>query len=453
MLSQVSDTLPRIPGGTPGPLIALIEDDPVMGESLMEWFGVEGFRTHWFRAGREAIRGLGDIQPDIILCDIRLPDMTGEEIYRSIAPTIYGTPILFITGFGDVDQAVRLMKAGAADYMTKPFEIDALLGRIEKLIAPRWALTDGLELGRSPAIAMVERQLRRLAGIQSTVLLTGPSGAGKEVAARFLHAKGDRSQEPFVALNCAAIPPDLLESEFFGHEKGAFTGAAQRRIGFVEQAGNGILFLDEITEMPLTMQAKLLRLLQERTFMRVGGDRQIASRARIIAATNADLAQRVKDGRFREDLFYRLAVIIVNIPPLNARGEDILMLGNRFLGEFTQSFGSGPKMFSSLAEDALLAHDYPGNIRELRNRIERAVALSEGELIHPADLFPERSARSAADEAPVSLQHSRDSAERRAIQAALLATKGDVTLAAQRLDISRSTLFEKIRKLDIRSGE
>jgi DNA-binding NtrC family response regulator len=453
MLSQVSNAPPRIPGGIPGPLIALIEDDPVMGESLMEWFGVEGFRTHWFRTGRDAIRELGQIQPDAILCDIRLPDMTGEEIYRAIAPAIYGTPILFITGFGDIDQAVRLMKAGAADYMTKPFEIDALLARIEKLIAPRWVLTDGSELGRSPAIGIVERQLRRLAGIQSTVLLTGPSGAGKEVAARFLHTKGDRSHEPFMALNCAAIPPDLLESEFFGHEKGAFTGAAHRRIGYVEQAGNGILFLDEIAEMPPAMQAKLLRLLQERTFMRIGGDRQIASRARVVAATNADLFKCVKEGRFREDLYYRLAVIIVNVPPLHARGEDILILANRFLGEFMLSFGSGPKTFSSLAEDALLAHDYPGNIRELRNRIERAVALSDNELIHPGDLFPERTSRTSGGQPPVSLQHSRDSAERRAIQAALAATGGDVTLAAQRLDISRSTLFEKIRKLDIRSGE
>jgi DNA-binding NtrC family response regulator len=453
MLSQVSNAPPRIPSGIPGPLIALIEDDPVMGESLVEWFGVEGFRTHWFRTGRDAIRELGRIRPDAILCDLRLPDMSGEEIYRAIAPTIYGTPILFITGFGDIDQAVRLMKAGAADYMTKPFEIDTLLARIEKLLAPRWALTDGSELGRSLAIAMVEGQLRRLAGIHSTVLLMGPSGAGKEVAARFLHARGDRSPEPFVALNCAAIPPELLESELFGHEKGAFTGATNRRIGFVEQAGNGILFLDEIAEMPLTMQPKLLRLLQDRTFMRVGGDRQIASRARIIAATNADLTQRVKDGRFREDLYYRLAVIIVNVPPLSARGDDILMLANRFLGEFTMSFGTGPKNFTLLAEDALLAHDYPGNIRELRNRVERAVALSDGEQLQPADLFPERLPRKAGGEPPVSLQHSRDSAERRAILAALAATGGDVTLAAQRLDISRSTLFEKIRKLDIRSGE
>ncbi|MCA4910919.1 MAG: sigma-54-dependent Fis family transcriptional regulator, partial [Methylobacterium sp.] len=311
MLSQISEPQPKLPIPGRGPLIVLIEDDPVMGQSLVEWFNVEGYRTEWFRTGRDAIQNLGKADPDVILCDIRLPDLTGEEIFRVIASQVFGTPILFITGFGDIDQAVRLMKAGAADYMTKPFEIDALLLRIEKLIASRWALTEGYELGNSPAIAMVERQLRRLATVDSAVLLTGPSGAGKEVAARFLHAKGERNRQPFMAINCAAIPTELLESEIFGHEKGAFTGAQARRIGYAEQAGDGMLFLDEVADLPLAMQAKLLRLLQERSFMRVGGDRLTRFRARVVAATNADLTQRVKDGRFREDLYYRLAVIVV----------------------------------------------------------------------------------------------------------------------------------------------
>ncbi|MCA3655374.1 MAG: sigma-54-dependent Fis family transcriptional regulator [Methylobacterium sp.] len=450
MLSQISEPRPRLPILGRGPLVVLIEDDPVMGQSLIEWFNIEGYRTEWFRTGRDAIQKLGDTDPDVILCDIRLPDLTGEEIFKVIAPQVFGTPILFITGFGEIDQAVRLMKAGAADYMTKPFEIDALLQRIEKLIASRWALTEGYELGNSPAIAIVERQLRRLATVDSTVLLTGPSGAGKEVAARFLHAKGQRHPQPFMAINCAAIPAELLESEIFGHEKGAFTGSQARRIVYAEQAGDGILFLDEVADLPQTMQAKLLRLLQERTFMRVGGDRLTSFRARVIAATNADLTQRVKDGRFREDLYYRLAVIVVDIPALRARPEDILALANRFLGEFCSSFGTGQKQFSFLAEDALLAHDYPGNIRELRNRIERAVALAETDLIGPADLFPEKVHRGDSSDPVLSLQQSRDNAERRAILAALALTKGDVTLAAQRLDVSRSTLFEKIRRLDIR---
>jgi DNA-binding NtrC family response regulator len=453
MLSQISGTQPRPQPTSPGPLIALIEDDPVMGESLVEWLNVEGYRTIWFRTGGEALQGLKATQPDAILCDIRLPDMTGEDIHRAIAPTISGTPVLFITGYGEIDQAVRLMKAGAVDYMTKPFEIDALLERIEKLLAPRWMLTDGSELGNSPAIATVERQLRRLASLDSSVLLTGPSGAGKEVAARFLHAKGRRSRSPFIAINCAAIPAELLESEIFGHEKGAFTGAHMRHIGYAEQAGDGTLVLDEVADLPLGMQAKLLRLLQERSFMRIGAERPTSFRARVIAATNADIATRVKDGHFREDLFYRLAVIMVEIPPLRARRDDILALANRFLGEFVTSLGTGPKRLSSLAEDALLAHDYPGNIRELRNRVERATALSDGELVSPSDLFPERTHRACPAESLISLQQSRDSAERRAIVAALTATKGDVTLAAQRLDVSRSTLFEKIRKLDIRQGE
>jgi DNA-binding NtrC family response regulator len=453
MLSQISGTQPRLQPPGPGPLIALIEDDPVMGESLVEWFSVEGYRTIWFRTGGEALQGLRMARPDAILCDIRLPDMTGEDIHRAIAPTVSGTPVLFITGYGEIDQAVRLMKAGAVDYMTKPFEIDALLERIETLLAPRWMLTEGWELGSSPAIAFVERQLRRLAPLDSSVLLTGPSGAGKEVAARFLHAKGRRSRSPFIAINCAAIPSELLESEIFGHEKGAFSGAHARHIGYAEQAADGTLLLDEVADLPLGMQAKLLRLLQERNFMRVGAERTTSFRARVVAATNADIATRVRTGEFREDLFYRLAVISIDIPALKERGDDILALANRFLGEFVTSLAAGPKRFSSLAEEALLAHDYPGNIRELRNRVERSVALSDGELIGPADIFPERIPRTNLSEPLISLQHSRDLAERRAIIAALAATKGDVNLAAQRLDVSRSTLFDKIRKLDIRYSE
>jgi DNA-binding NtrC family response regulator len=453
MLSQSSGTQPRFPLIGPAPLIALIEDDPVMGESLIDWFNVEGYRTTWFRTGRDALNGLRLIQPDIILCDIRLPDMTGEDIHRAIAPKFAGTPVLFITGYGEIDQAVRLMKAGAVDYMTKPFEIDVLLARIEKLIAPQWTLTDGSELGQSPAIIAVERQLRRLASLDSTVLLAGPSGVGKEVAARFLHARGPRSHKPFIAINCAAIPSELLESEIFGHEKGAFTGAQMRRSGHAEQAGDGTLFLDEVADLPLAMQAKLLRLVQERVFTRVGADRPTAFRARVIAATNADLPARVRDGQFREDLYYRLAVIMIEMPALKARPEDILPLANRFLGEFATSFGVGPKRFSALAEDALSVHEYPGNIRELRNRVERAVALCDGQLVGPADLFPERAHRKVPDDPVISLQQTRDHAERRAIIATLAATKGDVTLAAQRLDVSRSTLFEKIKKLDIRQGD
>lgn len=421
-----------------------------MGQSMVDWFEVEGYRTVWLRSGRDALATLAGIGADIVVCDIRLPDMTGEDIHASLAGVLVATPFLFITGHGDIAQAVRLMKAGAADYVTKPFEIDDVLARIEALLGTRWRLTDGFVLGRAPAIIAAERILRRVAPLESTVLLTGPSGSGKEVAARLLHGEGPRRARPFVAINCAAMPEHLVESALFGHERGAFTGATQRHSGFAEQAEDGTLFLDEVADLPSALQPKLLRLLQERVFQRVGGDRLLPFRSRIVAATNADPKARIVAGTFREDLFFRLAVIVVDLPPLKARIDDILPLARRFLGEFAEAFARSCQGFSGQAEAALLAHDFPGNIRELRNRVERAVALADGPWIGPADLFPERMVPMPAIDASGSLADVRDSAERGAIQAALAATQGDVTLAAERLEVSRSTLFDKIRKLRIR---
>jgi DNA-binding NtrC family response regulator len=432
------------------PLVAVIEDDPVMGQSVVDWLAVEGYRTRWFRTGGEAISALPDAGADAIICDIRLPDMSGEEVQRALAPRCGGLPFLFVTGFGEIDQAVRLMRAGAADYLTKPFDIEVLLGRLETLLAPRWQRSEGFSLGVAPAITAVERLLRRAAPVDSTVLITGPSGAGKEVAARLLHAEGPRAGEPFVAVNCAALPVDLLESEIFGHEKGAFTGALARHEGLAGRAGAGILFLDEVAELPLPLQAKLLRLLQERSFRRLGGDRDLPFRARIIAATNADPEARVAEGALREDLYFRLAVIRVEMPPLRARREDILPLARRFLGEFAASFGRTMLGFTGLAEQALAAHPFPGNVRELRNRVERAVALGDGPWLGVGDLFPERGAE-AGDARQATLADARDAAERRAILAALAAAGGDVAAAATRLSVSRSTLFEKIRRLGLRA--
>jgi DNA-binding NtrC family response regulator len=446
--SQASPSLPD-----PAPFVALIEDDPVMGQSIVDWLGVEGYRVRWFRNGAEAVCSLPQLDPDMILCDIRLPDMTGEAIHGALAAAGIAAPAIFITGHGDVAQAVRLMRAGAADYITKPFDIEALLRRIEELLAPSWTATEGFVLGEAPAMRQVERMLRRIAAVDSNVLLTGPSGSGKEVAARFLHSEG-RHGAPFVALNCAAIPNDLLESEIFGHERGAFTGAVQRHAGVAERAGAGTLFLDEVAELPLALQAKLLRLLQDRSFRRVGGDRDLPLRARVLAATNAQLATRLAEGRFREDLFFRLSVISVAMPPLCDRAADIVPLARRFLVEFSDRFGRASRGFSTLAEVALGAHDFPGNIRELRNRIERAVALAEGEWIGPTDLFPERAPPAAgpAPERVGSLAEARDAAERRAIAATLAATGGDVAQAAEQLGVSRSTLFDKVRRLNIRAA-
>lgn len=445
-----SAALPK-PSPDSGPLLALIEDDPVMGQSLVDWFEVEGFRTVWWRNGRDAIEGLKRTRPDVLLCDVRLPDMTGEDIIRASEAVLGRTPFIVITAFGDVGQAVRLMQAGAADYVTKPFDIEMLLQRVEGLLAHRWALTDGWTLGQSPRIVEVEQMLRRAASIDSTVLLTGPSGSGKEVAARLLHDSGPRAKLPFLAVNCAAIPRDLLESELLGHEKGAFTGAHQRHEGLAERVGGGTLLLDEVAELPLELQAKLLRLIEERAFRRVGGDRALPFRARVVAASNADLTDRVAKGRFREDLYFRLAVIVVELPPLRERADDIVPLARRFAREFAEAFGRNIRGIAPTAEEALAHHPFPGNIRELRNRIERAVALTERDWITSAELFPERQTERETGGPRLTLAGARDAAERRTITVALEAVGGDVDRAADALGVSRSTLFAKIRKLGIRS--
>lgn len=443
-MHSVSSSRPR----ETTPLVALIEDDPVMGQSVVDWLAVGGYRVEWLRTGGEALAKAPLMGADILICDIRLPDMTGEEVFETIAPKLVGIPILFITGYGDVDQAVRLMKAGAADYVTKPFEIEPLLERITTLLSPRWQQTDGSVLGEAPSIIAVERILRRVADIDSTVLLTGPSGSGKEVAARFLHRVGSRS--PFIAVNCAAIPDELLESEMFGHERGAFTGAHARHQGYVERAEGGILFLDEVTELTPQVQAKLLRLLQERTFSRVGGTQVLNSNARIIAATNSDIEAQVKKGEFRDDLYFRLGVIKIVIPTLSERRDDILPLALRFIGEFAERFGREVKGMTSSAQTELLAYNFPGNVRELRNRMERAVALADNAWVGVPDIFPERISADRERQSVMTLAQCREDAERRQIERVLSDTQGDVEQAANLLDVSRSTLFEKIRKFNLR---
>jgi DNA-binding NtrC family response regulator len=431
------------------PLIAVVEDDPIMGESLVQWLAADGFEPLWLTTGAQALAAMERARPAAILCDIRLPDMTGEQVHAALADRLTGVPIVFMTAYGDIPQAVRLMKAGAADYQTKPFDVEQLMARLRALVAARPRDDDG-GLGRSPAIRAFEATLRKAAAVGSTVLISGESGAGKEIAARFLHDASPRKARPFLALNCAAIPDELLESELFGHERGAFTGAAKRHEGYVERAGDGTLFLDEIGELPPRLQPKLLRLLQERAFTRVGGTQELPLRARIVAATNADLAARVLHGHFREDLYYRLAVIAVMVPPLRERAEDVLPLAHLFVARAAGAAARPVEGFTSLAERALLAHDWPGNVRELANRIERAVAMCAGARLGPADLFPERGETSDAEERPASLAQAREAAERREIVAALAATGEDVGLAAQRLGVSRSTLFDKIKRLGLR---
>lgn len=424
--------------------IGLVEDDPIMGESLVQRLALEGAEVSWWRTKAEAVTGLARRRHHAVICDLKLPDGNGEDIFVEAVKSEGAPPFLFMTAYGEIDQAVRLMRCGAGDYVTKPFDMTAFLERLETLVDPLEDDERGV-LGVSPAIRAVERTLLRLARVRAPVLLTGETGSGKEVCARLLHASRGRDAGPFMAVNCAAIPTELMESELFGHEKGAFTGAQGRHLGYAERAGTGTLFLDEIGDLAPRLQAKLLRLLEDRTFTRVGGEQPQSFKARIVCATNADLVAKVKAGSFREDLLYRINVVNVPLPPLRDRSEDIVWLIDRFVAEFEEQAGDRIHGLGALALEAALAHSWPGNVRELRNRVERGIALGDGPLLMPGDLFP--------DLAPVAMQGTRegldgvrDDAERRHIVRVLAENGGAVQATARALGISRTTLWEKMRR-------
>lgn len=432
--------------------IGLVEDDPVMGGSIVQRLELEGWDVIWWQTGRQAVGEIAGVAGalDLVICDIRLPDMSGEMVFDELARQPNVPPFLFVTGFGDIDQAVRLMRSGAVDFMTKPFAMDDFLKRIE---TGRRTTRAGLRLndyvlGQSPAIQHAENLIHRYAAHDLPVLVTGETGSGKEVAARLLHQVSARASEPFVAVNCAAIPADLLESEIFGHEKGAFTGAYQRHLGYAERAKGGTLFLDEIGDMPPALQAKLLRLIESAFFSRLGGETQVPFRARIVAATHQNLAPGQASG-FREDLYFRLAVLPVEIPPLRQRPEDVVWLLDRFLDNAVARSDVRIRGYSALTEEAALAHPWPGNVRELRNRVDRAVALATSEWLMPADLFPEKAAPKTSP-GFVPLSDVRDAAERRQIERALEHTGGQVIKAAELLGVARTTLWEKMTRLGIR---
>lgn len=426
------------------PIVALIEDDPVMGGALAQRLMLEGYDVRWSRTGREALDALAAAPPHAVVCDIRLPDISGEDLFAAMRPSIPDTPVIFVTGHAGIDQAVRLVKAGAADYLAKPFEVQVLLARLAELARPPAATG---ALGVSGAMKRIEATLRRVADLDSTLLITGESGVGKEVAARFAHDVSRRKAAPFIAVNCAAIPDTLIESELFGHEKGAFTGAERAHDGYFARAADGTLFLDEIGDLPAATQTKLLRVVQERAFNRLGSTRPIAMPARLICATHVDLQGAVAAGRFRQDLYYRLAVIPVAIPPLRERADDILPLLRGFVMEFTLAFARDLRAIAVEAERMALVHPWPGNVRELRNRAERAVALAAGPLVQPADLFPETALPDAIEGVLPRLADAVADAERRHIDRALAEAGGRVEEAARLLGVSRSTLFEKIRRL------
>jgi DNA-binding NtrC family response regulator len=426
-------------------LIGVIEDDPIMGGTLAHRLELEGYRPLWWQTGQEALEAIGTVRPDLVVCDIRLPDMSGEDVFLQAVPLLAGKPFLFVTAFGQIEQAVRLTRASAGDYIAKPYALSDLIERIARLIALRPSAMGAL--GTSRAMQQVEILLRRAANVDSSLVITGESGVGKEVAAQFAHQISARAKDPFIAVNCAAIPEELIESELFGHERGAFTGAQARHHGYVERARNGILFLDEVGELSLRMQAKL-----QRVFTRIGGEAAIKTGARIICATNADLERAMAAGRFRSDLYYRINVISVAFPPLRERSDDILPLAHKFMRDFSQQFSREIHGFTPATEQAMLEHPWRGNVRELRNRVERAVALSHADWIGVEDLFPSELAQPVgAGTLFPTLAEIRYRAERQHIRAVVASAAGRIDEAAKLLGVSRSTLFEKMRKLDLRT--
>ena len=430
-----------------GRTIAIVEDDPIMGESLADRLTLEGARVLWWQSCEAATENLENTSPDLVVCDIRLPDGSGEDVFRVACSAPDAAPFLFVTAYGEIDQAVRLMRDGAGDYMTKPFDMTSFLRRVEQLLRPSRENGSPV-LGISPQMLALEKMLRRIAPLSAPVLLAGETGVGKEVCARYLHGLRGPRPGPFIAVNCAAIPKDLLESELFGHERGAFTGATARHLGYAERARGGILFLDEIGELDLKLQAKLLRLLEDRAFHRIGGEAAVPFDGRLVCATNADLGCRVAESAFREDLLYRINVLTVTIPPLRERPEDAEWLAERFVEALAADAGVELNGLSGLALAEIRVHAWPGNVRELRNRIERAVALAPGPWITPGDLFPERhrptTTKSSANS--TSLENARDEAERREILNALRRNNRMIGKAAAALGISRTTMWEKMRR-------
>lgn len=428
--------------------IGLVEDDPLMGESLVQRLSLEGSSVRWWHSGQEAVDAIGS-NPDIdvLICDVCLPDLDGEQVLETLSRSVADLPVMFMTAYGNIDQAVRLMRSGAMDYVTKPFEMEQFLGRLRMLMRP---VNDesAPALGISRQMREIQTLLDRISRQTAPVLITGETGVGKEVCACYLHARAC-PDSPFVAVNCAAIPAELLESELFGHEKGAFTGAQTRHAGYAERARDGILFLDEIGAMPVALQSKLLRLVEDRSFHRIGGEKAVPFHARVVAATNRDLLAAVRDGWFREDLLYRLDTFTIDVPPLRERPDDIVWLLDRFFTRFAQSSESDVKGLSALASDAARDYSWPGNIRELRNRVERATALAMGQWLMPADLFPPRHVSAAGESSGAPLVDVRNAAERRAINSALRDTGGHVREAARLLGVSRTTLWEKMKKLGL----
>jgi nitrogen regulation protein NR(I) len=464
------------------PHVLIVDDELNIRRVLAAMLAREGYEVTTAENGEQALAVLQKTPVHVVVTDLVMPRLGGMELLQRVGAEFPDVPVIMITAHGTVDSAVSALKAGAFDYITKPFEQEEL----KKVIAKATRAHD-LErqnvhpagdgerpplVGQSPAMRQVDEIVSKVADSPSTVLITGESGTGKELIARELHQRSSRRDKPLIKVNCAAIPKDLVESELFGYEKGAFTGAVGSKPGRFELADGGTLFLDELGEIPLEMQVKLLRALQESEFERVGGIKTIHVDVRLIAATNRDLKALIADGRFREDLYYRLAVVPISLPPLRERKGDIPLLVSHFIAKYDRRLGKKVEGVDDEAMQVLLGYAWPGNIRELENLMERSVLFADGRIIEGSSLPDALREKAAGAQTPIAavgplgaiaapsgasmkeiVRQAQAELERELITRALEETGGNVTRAAKRLQISRKSLQVKMKELGLRGAD
>jgi DNA-binding NtrC family response regulator len=439
--------------------ILIVDDEASVRDSLYQWFKADGYRVDTAEEATSALKKLQENPWDIILLDIKMPGMDGIELQNRIKQIDKNIVTIIITAYAAVDTAIQALKDGAFDYVTKPIDPDDLSRLIRNAIEKRRLVTENIQLrqqieellvpdevvGESPAIKKVMEMVNTVAKTESTVMILGESGTGKELIARAIHSRSSRRYFPIITINCGAYPEGLLESELFGHEKGAFTGAMYRRKGKLEMADKGTLFLDEIGNISEKMQMDLLRVIETKNFTRLGGDKSIDVDFRIISATNKDLEKAIKEGSFREDLYYRLNVFSIVLPPLRERREDIPLIAKYFLGKYAQSMNKNVTDFSPQAMEMFTGYDWPGNIREVRNVVERAMVVAKGTQIQIDDIsfpFPSPAMPPGGE--------SLEEVEKDQILKILNQTKGNIAQAADILKISRLTIYNKIEKYNLK---
>ncbi len=438
--------------------VLIVDDEGVVRSSLTEWFSDEGYTTKGVANGREALEVVDKQNWDVALIDLKMPGMDGVELQRHLREKDPDLTVIIMTGFGTVDTAVQALKQGAYDYLTKPIDPDELSHTVDNVMEVRRARRENVQLrecleeifpatrliGKSSAMKRVEELVQMVAPTPATVLITGESGTGKEIVARAIHASSPRRHMPMVVIHCGALTETLLESELFGHEKGAFTGAQNRKKGKFEMAEGGTVFLDEIADISLRTQTDLLRVLQEREIVRVGGGETVKVDFRCIAATNKDLKTMVDAGTFRPDLYYRLNVVSIELPALRERKDDVPLLIDYFLQKFSKAMN---RPVPELAPDALallLSYDWPGNVRELENAIERAMVIRRGNRVESSD-FPFQ-----LGQPPKANGRSLEEVERGHIEVVVKETSGNLSQAARILHIDRTTLYNKLRRYGLR---